>query len=156
MTAGDLHKRSTAPKSLEEKTETSLNEKTHSVGKVSFERESPYEDPIWPIHLFFNEKFSVHRILGLLYLVQYVAAWHLYVTDYAAFSSSSLLWTLPLNGLAQSLTATYYFSFLPKKDDPGYYSDKSALSYDFVKENIFYASVLLWQWVYYADAFYGP
>jgi hypothetical protein len=133
-----------------------LIEKTHSADKVTYERESPYEDPIWPIHLFFNEKFSVHRILGLLYLVQYVAAWRLYVTDYSAFASSSLLWTLPLNGLAQSLTATYYFSFLPKKDDPGYYSDKSALSYDFVKENIFYASVLLWQWLYYADAFYGP
>ena len=128
----------------------------HVSPNPEFVRESPYSDPLWPVHLFFNSKFSVHRVLGLAYLVQYILAWRLYVVDYAAFSRSALLWSLPLNGVLQSVTATYYFSFLPKKADPGYYSDKSALSYAFVKENIFYSSVLLWQWLYYAAAFYGP
>ena len=113
-------------------------------------RESPYaEHPVtWPLHLFFDQKFGVHRVLGLLYLVQYALAWRLYAMDAAAFAASALLYTLPLNGVLQSLTATYYFSFLPKRADPGYYSDKSALSYDFVKENIFYSSILAWQWLY--------
>jgi hypothetical protein len=121
---------------------------------VLVERESPYaEHPLtWPYHLFFNEKFSVHRVLGLLYLVQYALAWRLYAASgpgaAGPFAKSALLWTLPLNGVVQSLTATYYFSFLPRKSDPGYYSDKSALSYDFVKENIFYSSILCWQWLY--------
>jgi hypothetical protein len=125
---------------------------------LDFSRESPYQEhPFsWPIHLFFNEKFSVHRVLGLVYLLQYVQAWRLYATDYAAFAASPFLWTLPLNGVLQSLTATYYFSFLPSKSDPGYYSDKSALSFTFVKENIFYSSILAWQWIYMNSAFFGP
>jgi len=129
-----------------------------SAAALDFSRESPYQEhPFsWPWHLFFNEKFSVHRVLGLVYLLQYAQAWRLYATDYAAFAASPFLWTLPLNGVLQSLTATYYFSFLPSKSDPGYYSDKSALSFTFVKENIFYSSILAWQWVYMNAAFFGP
>ena len=121
-----------------------------------FIKRTPYANPLWPIHLFFNKKFTVHRFLGLVYLVQYLVAWRMYLTDYEGFAKSPLIWALPLNGVVQALSATYYFSFLPKKADPGYYSDRSALSYDFVKENIFFSSILLWQWVYYCPTFYGP
>lgn len=129
-------------------------------GKVDLsflKRESPYETHPWTwlFHLFVSAQFGVHRLLGLAYLAQYAWAWYLYATDYAAFMRSPLPWSLPLNGVLQSLTATYYFSFLPRKADPGYYSDKSALSYDFVKENIFYSSILAWQWLYFDDRFFG-
>ena len=110
----------------------------------------------WPAHLFFSAKFSVHRVLGLAYLFAYAAAWWLYVTDYARFAASPLPWALPLMGVVQSLTAVYYFRFLPKKVDPGYYSDKGTLNYAFITENIFYAMILMWQWVYMDARFFGP
>jgi hypothetical protein len=103
-------------------------------------KRSPYDEGWrWPFTLFFSEKFSVHRVLGLAYLMQYCSAWYLYNSSYPTFLSSFLIWSLPLNGVIQSLTATYYFSFLPRKVDPGYYSDKAALSYDFVKVRHFLA-----------------
>ena len=105
-------------------------------------------------HLFVDPKFAVHRVFGFVYLIQWFAALYLYYADYAYFSNSLLVWSLPLNGVVQSLSATYYFSFLPIKADPGYNSDKSALSYDFVKENIFFAVILMFQWLYYSDRFY--
>jgi hypothetical protein len=105
--------------------------------------------------LFFNKKFSIHRVFGLVYLVQWFMSLYYYLFEYEAYINSSLVWSLPLNGVIQSLTATYYFSFLPKKADPGYYSDKSALSYDFVKENIFFAVILMFQFVYYSDNYYN-
>ena len=110
----------------------------------------------WTVyHLFVHPKFAVHRVFGFVYLIQWFAALYYYFADYNWFKDSFLIWSLPLNGVVQSLTATYYFSFLPKKVDPGYYSDKSALSYDFVKENIFFAIILMFQWLYYSDNFYG-
>lgn len=109
----------------------------------------------WTLYtLFVHPKFAVHRVFGAIYLVQWFAALYFYFADYQWFKSSNLIWALPLNGVIQSLTATYYFSFLPKKVDPGYYSDKSSLSYDFVKENIFFAVILMFQWLYYSDNFY--
>lgn len=106
-------------------------------------------------HLFVHPKFAVHRVFGLLYLVQWFASLYLYFADYDYFINSHLIWSLPINGVVQSLSATYYFSFLPNKPDPGYNSDKSALSYDFVKENIFFAVILAFQWLYYSDDFVG-
>lgn len=105
-------------------------------------------------NLFVHPKFAVHRVFGFVYLLQWFSALYLYFADYDYFIKSPLIWSLPLNGVIQSLTATYYFSFLPKKVDPGYYSDRSALSYDFVKENIFFAVILMFQWLYYSDRFY--
>lgn len=111
--------------------------------------------PLTCFGLFVNHKFSVHRAFGFIYLVQWTLALYCYFSDYEWFLGSSLVWSLPLNGVIQSLSATYYFSFLPKKVDPGYYSDKSALSYDFVKENIFFAVILMFQWLYYSNDFYS-
>jgi len=61
---------------------------------------------------------------------------------------------MPLNGVIQSVTATYYFAFLPKKVDPGYYGDKGSLSFFFVAENIFFASILAFAFLYNSDMFY--
>lgn len=102
-----------------------------------------------------QQRFLVHRIFGFLYLAQWFASFGLYLSDYKTYIASILPWSMPLTGLIQSITAVYYFWFLPKKqEDPGYYSDKSTLSYNFVKENIFFAALLLFQCVYYWDFTY--
>ena len=76
----------------------------------------------WFCRLFFNRRFGVHRVLGIVYLVQWFWSLAWYFVDYDAFVASPLVYTLCLSGLGQSLTATYYFSFLPKRQaDPGYY-----------------------------------
>jgi hypothetical protein len=50
------------------------------------------------------------------------------------------------------------FTFLPKKKEPGYvaFGDIGALSYNYVVENSFFASLLAFQWLYYDDRFYLP
>ena len=52
-------------------------------------------------HLFFRKKFGLHRILGLSYLVQLAAAVGLYFYDYERYLGSVLVWSLPLNAVAQ-------------------------------------------------------
>ena len=97
-------------------------------------------------------RFLVHRIFGLAYLIEWFASIYLYLSNYPVYLASPLVWSLPLTGVIQSITAVYYFWFLPKKqDDPGYYSDKSTLSYNFVKENVFFAGLLLFQCIYYTN-----
>jgi hypothetical protein len=118
---------------------------------------NPYQERFWLFHLFINEKFQWHRIGGLMYLLMYVSAWHSYLTDYDKFSRSPLVWALPTLGVVQSVSATFYFRrILPRQSDPGYYSDRTALSHDFVAENIFFSSILCFQCLYYADRFYAP
>jgi len=104
-------------------------------------------------YLFFSKKFIVHRVVGFSYLVQYLIVIYLYFADYEKlFLTSPLIITLPLTGVLQSVIAIYTFTFLPKyQSDPGYYSDKSTLSYAFIKENSFYAGILAFQWLYYND-----
>lgn len=105
------------------------------------------------VRLFFSPRFLTHRLLGLSYLLQYVSAVALYLFDYDAFLRSALVWTLPLNALAQSVNAALTFTFLPKKDDPGFaaVSDKSMLSYYTVVENSFYSLQLLFAMCYLSD-----
>ena len=108
------------------------------------------------VRLFFSRKFIAHRLFGLAYLVQYAAVCYLYWNDYeGSFLGSPLIITLPITGFLQSITAAYYFSFLPKKQaDPGYTTATSTLSYNFVKENAFYSLILCFAWLYYNDATY--
>lgn len=114
-------------------------------------------------NLFFARKFLLHRVTGLLYLLEYAAAFYLYFTDYPGFRKSPLIWMLPATGLFQSINAMYTFTFLPKKTkgfvfitiDPGYFSDKHTMNYPFLVENSFFAMLLLFQWLYYDDFFYG-
>ncbi|KAJ3314722.1 hypothetical protein HDV04_005728 [Boothiomyces sp. JEL0838] len=116
---------------------------------------TPFRQVAFLAHLFFAPKFFVHRVTGLIYLLQYAAAFALYFYDYDMFRASPLVWSLPLTGVIQSITAIYTFTFLPKKTkDPGYFSDKYTMNYPFIVENSFFALILLWQWVYYDDFFY--
>lgn len=105
--------------------------------------------------LFFTRKFRLHRITGLIYLIQYALAFLLYFYDFSMFLNSPLIWTLPLNGVLQSVTAIYTFTFLPKRSkDPGYFSDKHTMNYPFIVENSFFALILMFQWLYLNDKFY--
>lgn len=54
---------------------------------------------VFLIELFFSKQFIVHRVFGLLYLVQFVLALYFYFADYEFFYNSILVWSLPLNGL---------------------------------------------------------
>jgi hypothetical protein len=107
------------------------------------------------VRLITDTTFQFHRVVGLLYLVLWVSSLGLYFWNYSFYANKSGLdWWLPLTGLIQSCTAAYYFTFLPTKPDPGYYSDKNTLSYQFVQENSFFALLLLWQCVYLSNYFY--
>src|SRR3990167_4137323 len=105
------------------------------------------EEGHWFIRLFFTRKFIVHRLTGLMYLIQWTLALSLYFLDYETFIQSPLVWTVPVSGVIQSVTAIYTFTFLPRKADPGitYLSDKSALSYFFIVENSFFELLLMYQ-----------
>jgi len=105
--------------------------------------------------LFLRRKFIAHRMMGLFYLIQYVLTIYFYITDYDYFLKSPFIWSLPLTGLLQSIIAVNTFTFLPKKQaDPGYFSDRTVLSYNFIKENQFFAMLLLFAWVYYNERFF--
>jgi len=74
----------------------------------------------------------------------------MYNFHYDQFIHSGLTFIMPLVGVFQAANSWSYFAFLPKRQkDPGYNSDRSALSYNFVKENIFFAGLLLFQCCYY-------
>jgi hypothetical protein len=105
--------------------------------------------------LFFQRKFMYHRMMGLFFLLQYIAAISLYFYDYEMFLRSPLIVTLPLTGICQTLTAIYTFTFLPKSEiDPGYYSDSKSITYQFIKENLFFVGLLYFQWLYYNPYLY--
>lgn len=117
--------------------------------EIEAERDSPL---VVLYHLFFTRQFIVHRLMGLLYLIQFTLALFLYFYDYDYFYSSPLIWSLPLSGFVQSIIASCTFTFLPKmQDDPGYYGDKSTLSYNFVLENVYFSGLLAFQWLYMHD-----
>jgi len=103
----------------------------------------------------FKAKFSVHRIFGLTFLLQYSVAWYIFLTDYNLYLDLPFPYTMSLTLLIQVTSAIYYFRFLPKLDgetaDPGMYSDKGVLPYDWVKENLFFAIMITWGNIYYHD-----
>ncbi|KXS11688.1 hypothetical protein M427DRAFT_157924 [Gonapodya prolifera JEL478] len=105
--------------------------------------------------LFFTKKFGVHRVVGLAYLVQYVALILCYVIDYDRFFKDSwLLTTIPLTAICQTGTAILTFTFLPKKREGGYINDVGSISYFFVVENMFFVLILGWQYIYFQDRYY--
>jgi len=109
------------------------------------------------INLFFQWKFGLHRMVGLSYLIQYAIVTFLFFYDYAAFLRSPLIITLPITGVIQTIVAIYTFTFLPKTQvNPGYYNDKTTMSYPFIKENLFFTGLLCFQWLYYNDRLYQP
>ena len=67
---------------------------------------------------------------------------------------------MPFIGMLQAINATMTFTFLPKKQiDGGYFSyrpgnTQGTLSYAFIKENVFFAAILCFQWWYYNPTMY--
>ena len=108
------------------------------------------------LQLFAQKKFLSHRIIGLLFLIQYAVSTYLYVFDYGRWLESPLPITVPLNAVAQSVNAAYTFTFMPKKEDPGFaaVSDKAVLSYFTIVENSFYALQLLFACCYLHDSYF--
>ena len=104
--------------------------------------------------LFLRKHFGIHRIFGLVYLVEWVAAFYLYWLDYGRFERSFLVWALPLSGVAQTVIAIRTFTFLPKKEPrQGLFTTRRVMSFDFIKENLFFAGILCFQWFYMTDRY---
>lgn len=102
------------------------------------------------ITIWTNQRFRPHRIVGLLYLLQYCFALIseiFYLENYA----NILMVTLPATGLTQSIIACNTFTFLPNTNGniQGYFSDIRTMSYDFILENVFFAGLLLFQALYF-------
>lgn len=66
--------------------------------EFSFMLYPPFKQLAFLGHLFFGPKFFVHRVTGLLYLLQYAAAFYMYFKDYDGFRRSPLVWSLPATG----------------------------------------------------------
>jgi len=104
-------------------------------------------------HLFFEEKGKdrVHRLNGLLYIVQFILA----VLQEASPAVKRAVpvdftFTLPLTGWLQAVIAVFTFK-LPKTQGKvqGYYSDKRTMTMDFVLENVYFSGLLLFQAAYF-------
>jgi len=102
-----------------------------------------------------RKRFQTHRILGLVFLIQYAVSVYLFNTNYKKWLTMPLSWTVPLNGLLQSINAALSFTFLPKREEPGFVAvaDNSPLSYYTVVENSFYALQALFTCLYLHDDF---
>eukprot|EP01065_Artemidia_motanka_P005134 TRINITY_DN12460_c3_g1_i1.p1 TRINITY_DN12460_c3_g1~~TRINITY_DN12460_c3_g1_i1.p1 ORF type:complete len:354 (+),score=79.82 TRINITY_DN12460_c3_g1_i1:46-1062(+) len=105
--------------------------------------------------LWTKRTFRGHRIGGFVFLTQYAIAWYIFVSDYEAYRTSLLPFTVSGMLIVQVLTAIYTFTFLPKKsDDPGIYSDKGVLPYAFVVEALFFAMMIEFGNCYYDSRTY--
>jgi hypothetical protein len=106
--------------------------------------------------LFFGKKFQAHRLVGLFFLIEFVAACWYYGTDYKYFLTTPLVWSVGFTGWAQSITAAFTFTFMPNIEDPGFIamSDKAPLSYRFILENSFFSMLLAFQYFYMTDGWY--
>ncbi|MSP62134.1 MAG: hypothetical protein EXR72_17730 [Myxococcales bacterium] len=98
------------------------------------------------VRLFAPPKFRIHRLWGLLYLLQFAAA--------CAFEATSihpvhLVWTLPLTGFIQAIIACLTFTSLPRRQTQGYFADRGVMSYEFILENVYFSGLLLFQALYF-------
>ncbi|KXS21802.1 MFS general substrate transporter [Gonapodya prolifera JEL478] len=108
------------------------------------------------VRLFFTKKFGLHRIVGLAFLIQYIATLYLALSDFeGSYRNSWLRTTLPLTGVLQTLTAIFTFTFLPRKDDGGYVNDVGSISYQFVCENLFFVMLVCFQMMYLQESYYS-
>jgi len=101
--------------------------------------------------IFFKRKFYVHRIFGLCFILQWFATVYNFVTDYENYASTIFVWSLPCNGILQSVTAAYYFRHLPsvkRLQSSGFFDDRFSIAYEVVVENIFYSSRYAFQALY--------
>lgn len=99
-----------------------------------------------------RKRFKLHRAWGIAYLGQFVAAVYF---EALQRPNVTLIWTMPLTGMIQSIIASCTFTFMPKASSmtsrakaEGFFNETSAMSYDFILENVYFALLLLWQSVY--------
>jgi len=99
------------------------------------------------IHLFSGKRFRVHRLWGIVYLLEFALA---SIFEMQGKPNHTLFWTMPLTGIMQSIIACRTFTFLPpaNEKEQGYYSATKVMSYDFILENVYFAGLLLFQSVY--------
>ena len=64
------------------------------------------------IELFFKKRFLTHRLMGLLYILQFLMAIVCEFLEIAKYSNL-LLVSLPLTGLSQAIIACLTFKTLP-------------------------------------------
>ena len=102
------------------------------------------------VHLFSAKRFRLHRMCGLLYLLQFTVAFVREVLNLPPIAT--LYWTLPLTGALQSVIACCTFTFLPKEDGKiqGYFHYTKAMSYEFILENVYFELLLLFQSLYFS------
>ena len=102
------------------------------------------------IQLFTKRRHLSHRLIGLSFLVQYCISTYLFLNHYEYWLNSPFVFAVPLTSVIQSINAALTFTFLPRKEDPGFaaVSDKAVLSYFTVVENSFYATQLLFACCY--------
>jgi len=102
------------------------------------------------IHLFCQRRFGVHRLTGMLYLVQFMLAVLGEFFPVIRERLPHLHVALPVTGCVQAIIATVTFRFLGKNANvQGYFSDKRTMSYDFVFENVFFSGLLAFQSLYF-------
>mmetsp|Transcript_101344 Transcript_101344/g.262394 ORF Transcript_101344/g.262394 Transcript_101344/m.262394 type:complete len:358 (+) Transcript_101344:86-1159(+) len=102
------------------------------------------------VHLFCQRRFRIHRLTGMLYLVQFVLAVLGEFFPVILERLPHLHVLMPITGCAQAVIATLTFSFLGKNANvQGYFTDKRTMSYDFVFENVFFSGCLAFQALYF-------
>lgn len=128
------------------------NDETSSV--ISDNKKNTVYKKVDLVHMFTAEKFRIHRITGAFYLLYYAYLWVWFIFDIESYVTSTYTIILPALGVFQTIVAMRTFTFLSKNKDnsgkQGYFSDKNTISYDFVCENVFFAGILLFQWMYYS------
>jgi len=112
------------------------------------------------VELFFSKRFRPHRLVGFTYLIVYALCWLWIIFNDESFLNSHyafLSCVLPILGVVQTCIAIATFTFLPKSTggSQNYFSSAHAMTYDFVKENLFFAGLLLFQWVYYTNDYFA-
>lgn len=155
--SGVVHNRATTPRSQKDDPKTIAKPESTAKPPIENSKDKPvtfrWYTPIQKIlrfpggvaYLFSQARFRTHRLVGAIFLIQYLIAVPMYLFDYERYLQSPLVWSVPITGAIQSLNAATTFTFLPKTDIPGFaaVADKSVLSYYTVVENGFYALQLV-------------
>jgi len=125
-------------------------EKVSVMGTVMSIPRSCYAFLSGTVHLFCQRRFGLHRLTGMVYLVQFVLAVLGEFFPVILERLPHLHVSMPLTGCAQAVIATMTFRFLGKNANvQGYFPDKRTMSYDFVFENVFFSGIMAFQAVYF-------
>lgn len=110
----------------------------------------PFDFVQGTIHLFCQKRFGLHRMMGMVYMVQFVLACLGEFYPVVLEQLPHLHVTMPVTGCLQAIIATMTFTFLGRnKNVQGYFSDKRTMSYEFIFENIFFSGIMAFQAIYF-------